>query len=513
MAALGGFALFAAFPPLSWWPSALVGVALFSAAAARAASVHFSALVGFVTGLAFFVPLLSWADVVGVLPWLLLGVSQAAFFAPLGVVFSWAARRPLLWRLVASGGAWVAVEALRSRVPFGGFPWGRLGVSQAPSPLLDLAAWGGVPLVSFVVVFSGVAFAALFSLRSYWLVVPLALPFVFALLVPPPALSSRVVEVALVQGGVPEFGLPEDVRRREVLSRHVAATEALADRVSAGEVPRPAVVLWPENASDADPFVDPEAAALIGRAQSALDVPLLVGAVVASPSGDTIRNLVVHWDASGPVSSYQKQHPVPFGEYIPYRSLVGGLFGSAQLVPRDFVPGSGPGFFRLSDGAGSFTVGPLICFEVAYDPLVRTAARGSDFLVVATNNASFGMSAESPQQLDFSRLRAVESGRAVVVVSTSGISAVVFPDGSVSDSLGIGEVGSISAALPVPASDPVALRLGAFVELVLALLALAAFPFSRAGTTRPLSRLRVRRSLGPSRLHLSGDVGSTSAGG
>jgi apolipoprotein N-acyltransferase len=213
-----------------------------------------------------------------------------------------------------------------------------------------------------------------------------------------------------------------------VLDNHVRETLQLAGDVRTGAAAAPDLVIWPENSSDIDPYRNEDAAAQIDRAARGIGAPILVGAVVDGP-GRYISNRAIVWDpVTGPGQTYDKRHPVPFAEYIPDRSFFRHFSDKVDLVRRDFHGGSRPGVLSL----GGTRIGDVICFEVVYDGLVRDVVHGgAGMLVVQTNNATFGFTDESSQQLAMSRLRAVEHGRSVVIAATSGISAVIAPDGSV----------------------------------------------------------------------------------
>jgi apolipoprotein N-acyltransferase len=181
---------------------------------------------------------------------------------------------------------------------------------------------------------------------------------------------------------------------------------------------------------------------------------------------DKLSNTAIVWTpGAGPGERYVKQHPVPFGEYIPYRSFFRTFSDKVDLVAKDFVGGDRTGLLRL----GPATVGDVICFEVAYDGLVREPVRqGADLLVVQTNNATFGYTNESVQQLAMSRLRAIESGRSVVHISTVGISAVIRPDGTVVRRSGHFDQEVLEADVPLRTDRTVATRVGAAPEWILA---------------------------------------------
>jgi len=474
LAAVGGALLTASFPPYGLWPLAPLGVAAVTVAC-RGAGWAPAGLVGLVAGLALFVPLLEWSGAVaGPGAWLALALLQALFFAPLGAGLALVGRLAgwPLWSALL----WVGEEAARDRVPFGGFPWGRLAFSQGDSWLTPLAAVGGAPVVTFAVALLGGAAAALVVVPARRapggsLVVGLlgaAVVLAGAPLVPLPT-DGQQVTVAVVQGNVPRLGLDAFAQRAAVLNNHVQTTRQLATAVRAGRSERPDLVIWPENASDLDPYTDPAAAALIDAAVRDIGVPVLVGAVIDGP-GDKVRNVGIVWDpASGPGAMYVKKHPVPFGEYVPYRSLVRRITDKVDLIPSDFAAG---------DLSPVLTVGParlgdVICFEVAYDPLVRDAVReGGRLLVVQTNNATFGRSGETSQQLAMGQFRAVEHGRTVLVAATSGISAVIGPDGEVVDRTEIFTRDVLLEQVSLRDAQTLATRLGALPELVLCVLGL-----------------------------------------
>jgi apolipoprotein N-acyltransferase len=232
--------------------------------------------------------------------------------------------------------------------------------------------------------------------------------------------------VAVVQGNVPRAGLDFNAQRRAVLDNHATETQKLAAAVARGDDAQPDLVIWPENSSDIDPYSNPDAARVISQAAQSIGAPILVGAVVDGP-GRFISNTGIVWDpVTGPGNTYVKRHPVPLAEYVPARSFF-RFFSSDIDRVHDFAKGAEVGNLEI----GGAQVGDVICFEVVYDGLVSDVVDGgAGMIVVQTNNATFGFTDESEQQLAMSRLRAVEFGRTVVVAATSGISAIVAPDGS-----------------------------------------------------------------------------------
>jgi apolipoprotein N-acyltransferase len=265
---------------------------------------------------------------------------------------------------------------------------------------------------------------------------------------------------------VPRAGLDFNAQRRAVLDNHVQRTLELAEAVAAGEEPQPDLVLWPENSSDIDPYLNVDAARQIDRAARAIDAPVLVGAIVRGP-GRFISNTAIVWDPDdGPGDTYVKRHPVPLAEYVPARSFFRFFSKEVDRV-TDQHAGSEVGVLDM----GGARVGDLICFEVVYDGLVNDVVDGgAGMIVVQTNNATFGYTDESEQQLAMSRLRAVEFGRTVAVAATSGISAIVAPDGSVVRSSELFTPDVLVERIAQRSSTTVAQRLGAVPEWVLSAL-------------------------------------------
>lgn len=488
-AVASGATLLVAFPPYDLWWLAPVGVALLAVTTHRR-RVRVGALLGLLTGLVLFVPLLSWTGLhVGPAPWLLLAGLQAAYLALLGALAAFASRlvdrRRWAWAPL-TGVLWVAQEALRDRTPFGGFPWGRLAFSQGDAPLLRVATLGGAPLVTFAVAVSGGLLAAALwraaqpRVAAGWAVAAglaagAVLVALSGLAVPLRAPAGEPVTVAVVQGNVPRLGLDFNAQRRAVLDNHVSATVALADDVLAGRTPRPDLVVWPENSSDIDPLRNPDAYARIDLAARAIGAPILAGSVQAGPREGTVYNAGVIWlPGAGPGPTYYKRHPAPFAEYLPLRPVVEPLArvltDEVKLLRSDFVAGSVPGVLPM----GPTVIGDVICFEVAYDDVVRdTVDGGGRLLMVQTNNATFD-AAEARQQLAMVRLRAVEHGRDSLMASTVGVSGFVTADGVVHDATGFNTQAVVVRALTPTTARTLATGLAAPAEWALVAVAVGA---------------------------------------
>lgn len=482
-AVAGGWLMDLGFPDIGWWPLTIVGTALVLAAL-RGRSIGGALLIGAVSGFAYYGTLIEWLTVyLGLVPWLALTLAQVFFTALGGVLIALAWRWvPRAWpgvsgRLVLTpavvAAAWTTREAVASVFPFGGFAWGRLAHSQAEGPLAHWAAWVGFSGLTFLLAWVSAALVAVAIEREVGILrrgIAVAGAST-ALLVWPavPITTTGTLTVAAVQGDS-NSGLFADYERGEILQDHYDATRTLFDRGLDLDV-----VVWPENASDLDPLRSEYAASVLDLVSSRLDAPVVVGTITAveQPQGESQTfNSVLLWQAGrGALDQYDKKHPVPFAEYLPAREffypLAPDLF---DLVPRDYSFGTRDTVLSI-DGV---IAGVSICYDIVDDDLLAEQLdAGAQILLAPTNNADFGVSDQSVQQLAIARLRAIESGRTLVNASTVGASAIVLPDGSTLDSLPLFEPGTMVQEVPLSDTVTPAHALGRTLEWGVILFGLA----------------------------------------
>lgn len=473
MAGVGGLGVGCGFAPVQSLLVLFAGLVLF-VLALRGMTWRTGALLGAVFGAAFMTVLVWWVHVLGIGVLVALVAASVPFYALFGAAFSRVASLPgwPIWAALL----WTGIEYLRSILPFGGFPWGRLAFATLDSPLDSYARWVGVAAVSGVVF----ALAALVvdvlekrRLRTTVAVgaVAAAVLGVGALLPTGLAAPQERVDVTVVQGGVPGTGAEGLGEQRAVLENHVAATLDYADQIRAGEQPTPDAVLWPENASDIDPLTNSRAGDQITAAAQAVGAPILVGAILNGDTPQTAKNAGIAWDPqTGPGERYVKQHLVPFGEYVPFGELSRTLVPRLDReIPRDMVSGDEPGVIDL----GPVTVGDMMCFDVVFDRLARdTVLGGAGMLVVQTNNATYQGTSQPQQQWQISRMRAIQSGRAVAVPSTNGISGFIDGSGEVVAKAETGRPAVLTEQVTTAGGVTWGTRLGVWVEYAAAALAL-----------------------------------------
>ena len=462
IALLSGAALSLAFPrpSLSFiaWVALAPALALTSGGGAKR-----GALVWALFGFGFFATLLSWISIAGWAAWGGALVIEVPFIAAFGAVWgALSGRTSALGRIATAAGSWAAIEFVRSIWPMGGFTWGQLAQSQHDVFwMLEWAALGGGVVLAGVLAGVNASVAELVRARragaralavpGAWIVAAFAIPIVMSFF--HVASDAAPLRVGLVQGNAdPDIpaGFDKDV---QILESHVQLTEELRDPVD--------VVVWPESAVALDPDY-PGVDESLEKAAVAADAPMIAGGN-EDVDEDTYRVSAFFVDRSGAiVDRYRKTHLVPFGEYVPLRSLLGRL-PILDQVPRDAIAGDEGKLFRVKD----IDVAPVISFEGDFGSLVRgRIASGGDILVVATNTSTWLNSWASEQHVAFSQVRAAENATPVVHAAISGISAFISDRGEVLESLPLYRPGSLVRSVAPRATTTPYTRFGDWILAV-----------------------------------------------
>lgn len=449
-----------------WW-AAIVGQAVLFSVLLHT-RLRWALPTGLAFGMALFGPHVWWAKMAlnAYLPWfalvLTLSLYVGAFAWGYVAIQNYAWARRLLPQIVLYTVGWASFEQLRCSWPFGGFAWVQLAFSQTAGPWQSLIPWIGQMGINILIPLAGASLVAAVKLRSIGRVVA-GLVLVVAVLAPalapfPRLAQTGTLSVGAVQGNVAKPGLDAFSHRLEVTTNHADGTKRLMKKVGSKFVD---LVLWPENAADVDPREDPEFAAVVDNAAQVAKAPVLVGAV--RYEGPARYNDVIVWrPGTGPAAVYTKQHPVPFAEYIPFKSLARKLSSAADLIGTDMRAGTKPADLPVyvERMGRDVKLATAICFEVAYDDILREGVkRGGEILYIPTNNATFGRSAESEQQLQMTKFRALETGRSAVQISTVGVSGIVNNHGTVLQRLELFTAGEMQADLPLYQGVTPALRL------------------------------------------------------
>jgi apolipoprotein N-acyltransferase len=414
LSALSGVLLSAAFEPVGKWWVAPIALAVHMYALTLTQKKVLSVFI-FAATLNLIV--LHWSSTfVGSVPWLILALGLSVLYLPLSLVSRWGmSSYPLIF---------ILLEEVRNRFPFGGFGWVRVAYTQADAPFAKIAAIGGASALSALTILLGLII--FYASNKKWSAVTL-LPFLLVL-IPININAIGATNVLMIQGNVPQMGLDFNSRAKAVFNNHFEKTQSELKKDSNVDF-----VLWPENSVDVDPFQNTD----VKQALDSIQTPLIIGAILEK--GNSILNTSILWGGELP-PTYIKQHLTPFGEYIPLRSLASAISPYTDRV-KDFEPGNGQVFFKVK----AAVIAPVICFELVDDELLHKAALSSNILAVQTNSATFGMSAESAQQLAMTRVRAIEHGRNIVSVSTTGYSAVIDFNGKVLQKTSMGTAESIRA--------------------------------------------------------------------
>lgn len=493
----GGLISSLAMPRENIWPLIFVSVAMVIVAA-RDLKFLPAFFVGYPAGLAFYLSQIEWMSLyLGPVPWIALSILEAAIFAVGLALIS------LAWRWIASSfssgsrsflislavaAIWTAREWFAINIPYGGFPWSRVAQALSDSFLSQLAYFVGISGLSFLAVFITISLLQFFEsgLKSYrshlvTLSSTLATLILSLTFVVPTQAEAGDITVAAVQGNA-NAGLFANAERGTFLRNHLEATALLDSNPLKDQID---VIVWPENASDLNPQTNSLAKLQIDSVTAKYQAPIVLGAI--TESGDAVFNSSLYIDQTGSqLDQYDKKRPVPFAEYVPDRDfwyqLAPDLIG---LVSRGYAFGTRDGIFELSGNK----LGVLICFEIAIDDIGRELVSDkAEIILSQTNNADFGRSDETFQQAALARLRAIETGRTVVNISTVGVSVIYLPNGAIVDELPIYTPGIMVHSLPLRSSLTPAMIIGPTFDLAINIGAIVLIIGSIAGTRRKRSR-------------------------
>ena len=380
--------------------------------------------------IAFWFARLSWLSLVGIDAYIILALLMALITGSTGYFMYKVKDLPLPF--VWYGLIFISIETITDYIPFGGFPWGKIAYDSADAPWANLMPYGSSPLVTIAILLIsalmipslGFILQKAFSASILFIIAIAAFSLFLQDLDKHDVKSIGKIDLALIQGSVPRVGLSFNEQKMEVLKYHIDETNNLLDNTSQNFD----AILWPENSIDVDPFVNQDAGDLIKEVVRKYNKPLLSGAVLQKSDG--LSNSVMLWDPvdSNVVDSYEKMHLVPFGEYLPLRGILTKYIKRFDLIPQDFIAGDTPNNININ----SAVISPIICFEIAWNTsLFEQIKNGGNLISVHTNNATYAFSNQLEQQFMMTRIRAMETGRDVVVTATTGVSAHIDRYGDV----------------------------------------------------------------------------------
>ena len=447
-AAAGGVLLALSYPPFEWSSLSWLGLVSLLWLVATAPTRRMALWSGYLFGLAYFGVILSWLIEVELIAYYPLAMVQAVAMLIMAAG-AYRYRDALPWVFVlAAAGSGALAEFLRVRWPFGGFPWGSIGVTVGTTPLRPSAQWFGATGWG-VLLTATAAVAVMVTLRRLsWKALAGG---VIALCVAglagnvwPAVPDGDPRTVTIVQGNSPCPGTRCPDERRLIYESHLALTRGLS--------PGADLIVWPESSTGgrSDPLRSPAVQEAIAGEAVRLDAVILVGGDLDAGPGHFQNVNTVFGRDGAIVGKYHKRHPVPFGEYVPIRPVFERV-PALDRVPRDMIRGDEPALFDLQ----GVPFGTVISYEGAYARYERQAVRsGAAFVVLATNEASFGESPASDQFIAISRMRAAELGVDIAHAAVTGRSAFVRADGRVDGLTDLFETTTITGTIPARSAGP-----------------------------------------------------------
>ena len=507
---VGGAFIALSYPAFNFWPGIFIGYFLILVSI-RLLGFFKAFIVGTLAGFAFFGILLKWLTTyLGPIPWFAGSLISALIF---GLAAAIAA---VVWRYIATlnlrgaqpfviafalGAIFTAREYVAGVFPYGGLPWARGGLSLVDTYLAKWVYFVDVAGLTWLIVFITALFTIRFAKhpphgigiykRSRMLIPTGIAALIFfgtpAVVTLDASGTAGTMKVAAVQGNA-NAGLFAVNPAGSILDKHLVVSK---DLVASGRGEGLDLMVWPENSSDLDPNTMVEPGMKISEfVTEELEAPLLFG--TKTFRGEDFYNEVDLWlPETGLADYYHKIRPVPFGEYVPDRPFFMALAPDLiSLIGWDMSSGSRDGIFELPSGT---KVGSLICFEVAFDYLSHDLVKqGAQAIMIQTNSSDFGRSEQGVQQAAISRMRAIETGRTVVAVSTVGVSGIYAADGSVITELESFKPGAMVEEIALRNEITPAVMFGGLVEPIAFAISIILFPISIIGLS--IRRLKARRS-------------------
>ena len=485
VAIIAGLLIAFSLPPWGWWPLAYVGVALFATCKPNSNRARF--MFGTMFALAWLAPGMAWM-------WFLTApgyVIAALLFSALhglAAVITGAVTDQHKHRAVIGPLTHTLAEALRFSFPFGGVPLATLAISQAASPIAPIVRVGGPLLLTYIVLQIGFLLASLRhtetprrSMRAVLLaVVAVAVLPITGLIAPHGKDIGRSLNVAAVQGGGPQGTLAINTNSRDVVIRHLDATQKIAVASTSNEG-KLDLVVWPENVIDVSSFSSSIERTEVEAQAARLNAPFLVG-ITEDFDNRFFTNAQVVVNTDGSLGDrYDKVRRVPFGEFVPMRGLLEAVGAPVDRIPRDAKAGHDTAILRAADT----TIAVVISWEVFFAGRANEGIeRGATLLVNPTNGSSYTGTILQSQQIASSRLRALETGRWLVQVSPTGFSAFVSPDGHVFDRTGVSEQRVITRQVQLRSGRTIYSYLGDMPFVVIMIASLLALLIAGRRTTQ-----------------------------
>lgn len=482
------------FPPLDLGFLVFVAPAPFLWALRRVETAREAGWLGFLFGFAFFGAMLSWIFVLGAVAWVPLTLVMALWATGYALIM-YRARTWSVWRwwTMAMGG-WALWEWLRSIFPLGGFPWGSVGYAIGPLAWPRGAAqWIGASGWGVVVI--GVAAGIVLTLDDEHDRRPLELAIGAVVVLTVlgaffmPDADGPAIRTAIIQGNSPCPRVHCENEKLRIYQSHMALT---SDWVADGSVD---LIVWGEDSFGGEfnpTYSEGTRNAMAGQAVR-VGATLIAGGTRPGAPGTFDNYNVVFAPNGAIIGEYLKRHPVPFGEYVPFRRLF-ELVPQLAAVPNDINRGKGPVVFPITVGQGTGLFGSVISFEGAFARTIRSEVQaGAQLIVVATNEGSYGRGSASDQLIGMVRMSAASLGVDVVHAAVTGRSAIIRSDGSIAGQTELFTADVLQGTVNLQTSRRTVYAVaGDWVQVTAVLAALTVAATSLGGVSRDL-RIRARQ--------------------
>ncbi len=473
-AIIAGLLYFLSFPPYDFWYLIFPALYFFYYSLLSSKKSFFS---GFIFGCVAYGVILLGIQSIGLEAWIPLTVLMGIMYGVFSKIFSYLNTKSEnnFYVLLA---ALAVFDLIRAYFPFGGFPWGFPSTVLLTGPI-DSSLFFEVPLYfknfgptgSSLILqsFSLIVALSVFSKnkqKSYFKSYVLFSLIIFTVIITNyfvssnqnPQIESSELKITIVQGNSPCPGAKNRCsnERQKIYDSHLTQTQSLGGDID--------LVVWPESSTgfNNDPGIHSRVQNDVSTEALRLDSYFLIG-------GDRpvqkqyFENYGIFINKEGEVvDQYLKQHPVPFGEYIPFRKYLDWI-PSLALVPRDMIRGDGQKIFMVNDTR----ISTVISFEGSFQRYIRNSVKnGAELIVILTNQASYGESGMSDQFILMSRANAISNERPIVHAAITGKSAFIDHRGKVISKTELFETVTLNGKLETMQSETPYSKYGNYLNYI-----------------------------------------------
>ena len=446
-----GVLLSAAFPKVNFFFVAWVALVPFFIAVEKSKNAKSAALLGFLFGLSLFSINLFWVNTLFLYVgfWAILGWACLIAFQSIYLfIYAYIIKRFGITLSIWTAVLWVLIEAIRGMGDFG-IPGGVVGYSQVLFlPLIQIASFSTVYGVSFLIIIFNIGLAKIFVRKekiSSYTIFGLSLILMFISIVfgffelDKETKYENHIKVSIIQGNIPQEKKLDPRFNNENFLIHKELTLKAANN-------SPQIIIWPETSIFTYLLYDKKYLTEVEELAKKTKAFLFIGTPHYDRHYNVYNSIAVFSQSGEVIGRYDKQHLVPFGEYLPFKPVLYPILKNTGYYNKDFTPGTKINPIEIM----GIKIGTAICFESTFPFLIKKQTEmGADFFIVITNDAWFKFSSAPYEHFDYAIFRAIENRKFLIQAANTGISGLIDPYGRILNKLDLNKQGYLTVEIPV----------------------------------------------------------------